>query len=280
MRIEAAAAQRSALSMSNFLLTFVTFCCLLLMTARAVSAAGAAPEDYRVGAGDLVRVTVFGSPELSAELRISQTGSITCPLIGPVPVGGKSASEVETLLKQKYIEGGFLKQPQIAVLVVEYESQKVSVLGFVQKPGQYALRTNGNIMDMLAEAGGVIPQNAADEATLLRADGSKEQIDLDALFRGDQRQNITVLGGDRIYVPRAEQFYIYGQVQKPGMYRRERNMTVTRAISAAGGLTARGSERRVLLKRRDEKGKEKEYSARGTDTVGPDDVLFVKESLF
>src|SRR5262245_9110363 len=273
MRIEAAAAHRGALP-------YISSCLAIVLFVLVHAAPAPAPQDYRLRAGDLARVTVFGSPELSAELRISQTGSITCPLIGPVQVAGKSSGEVEKLLAQKYVDGGFLKQPQIAVLVVEYESQKVSVLGLVAKPGQYALRANGNIMDMLAEAGGFVPQTAADEATLLRADGSKEAIDLDALFRGDQRQNITVLGGDRLYVPRAEQFYIYGQVQKPGMYHLERHMTVTRAISAAGGLTARGSERRVVLKRRDEKGKEKEYSARGTDTVGPDDVLFVKESLF
>jgi polysaccharide export outer membrane protein len=82
-------------------------------------------------------------------------------------------------------------------------------------------------------------------------------------------------------VPRAPQFYIYGEVQRPGAYRLERNMTVSRAISAGGGLTPRGSERRTLVKRRDANGKEQTYSIKGSDDqLKADDVVFVRESLF
>src|SRR5690606_33321415 len=116
--------------------------------------------------------------------------------------------------------------------------------------------------------------------TLVRANGTQVQLDLDALFRGDPQQNLPIAGGDRVYVPRADQFYIYGQIQKPGQYRLERNMTVSRAISTGGGLTLRGSERRVIIKRRGADGKEKELSARSTDLLQPDDVVYVKESLF
>ena len=251
---------------------------LALAVARAALPAG--PADYRIGAGDLVRVNVFGSPELTTEARVAQSGTITCPLVGAVSVLGKSTLEAEALLAQRYVEGGFLRQPQISVLVVDYQSQKVAVLGHVARPGQYALRASENVLDILAEAGGVIAQSAGDSATLVRADGSKLELDLDALFRGDPKHNVAVAGGDRLYVPRADQFYIYGQVQKPGVYRLERNMTVSRAISAGGGLTPRGTERRVTVKRRGLDGTEKEYSARAADTLEPDDVLFVKESLF
>lgn len=252
----------------------------LLALALTRVALPAAPADYRLGAGDLVRVNVFGSPELATEARVAQSGTITCPLVGAVSVLGKSTGEVEALLAQRYVEGGFLRQPQISVLVVDYQSQKVAVLGHVAKPGQYSLRASANVLDILAEAGGVLAQSAGDSATLVRADGSKLELDLDALFRGDPKHNVAVAGGDRLYVPRANQFYIYGQVQKPGMYRLERNMTVSRAISAGGGLTPRGTERRVVVKRRGPDGAENEYSARTTDTLKPDDVLFVKESLF
>lgn len=251
--------------------------------AKPVAGAGpaAAPGgDYRLGAGDLIRIAVFGSPDLSAEVRVAQSGGITCPLIGSVPVAGLSTSEVEQLLARRYVDGGFLRQPQISVLVVEYLSQKISVLGHVTKPGQYPLRASANVLDVLAEAGGVLAASAGDSATLTRKDGSKSEIDLTGLFDGDPSQNLAVGGGDRLYVPRAPQFYVYGQVQKPGSYKLERNMTVSRAISASGGLTSRGTERRAIVKRRGPDGKEKEYSARGTDMLQPDDILFIKESLF
>jgi polysaccharide export outer membrane protein len=259
-----------------FLVLLASVLCALLSKA---SWAGAA-EDYRLGPGDLIRIAVFGAPEMSSEVRVAQSGSITVPLLGSVPVAGLSTSQLEQLLASKYAEGGYLKQPQLAVLVMEYQSQKISVLGHVTKPGQYSLRASGHVMDVLAEAGGVLAASAADHATLTRADGSKAEIDLEKLFDGDPSQNYAVSGGDRLYVPKADQFYVYGQVQKPGMYKLERNMTVGRAISASGGLTSRGTDRKATVKRRGPDGKEKEYTARTTDLLQPDDVLIIKESLF
>ena len=253
---------------------------LLMVCSMLSSQVRAADADYRLGPGDLLRVNVFGSPELSGEVRISESGNITYPLIGQVQVGGKSPTQVEALLVSQFTEGGYLRNPQVSVLVVEYRSQKVSVMGHVTKPGQYPLTTASRVLDVLAEAGGPINEEAADTATLMRKDGSKATIDLTALFTGDPSQNHTVGGGDTLYVPRAPQFYVYGEVQKPGMYKLERGMTVSRAISKGGGITPRGSERRVVIKRRDKEGKEQLYSARGSDLLQADDVLMVKEGLF
>lgn len=263
----------SNLTLRNAALAFLTWICL-----GAQALAGS--DDYQLGAGDLVRISVFGAPELATEARVAQSGSITCPLIGSITVAGLATSEAESLLAKRYVEGGFLRQPQISMLVMEFQSQKISVLGHVNKPGQYPLRATSNVMDVLADAGGVIAQTAGDHATLMRKDGTSTEIDLQMLFQGDPQQNMPVRGGDRLVVPRAQQFYIYGQVQKPGMYRLEPNMTLSRAISAGGGLTPRGTERRALVKRRDAKGKEDSYSVRATDTIQPDDVLYIKESLF
>lgn len=249
-------------------------------TAERKPAPDKVSADYKLGPGDLVRVSVFGSPELTTEARVSESGKITCPLIGQVSVEGLSAGETETVLANKFIAGNFLRQPQVSILIVEYQSQRITIMGFVAKPGVYSLKTASTLLDALAEAGGVLPETASDQASLVRADGSQTQLDLDALFRGDPRQNIPVAGGDRIYVPRAPQFYIYGQVQKPGQYRLERNMTVSRAISAGGGLTSRGSERRAIVKRRAADGKEREMSLRSSELLQPDDVLYIKESLF
>ena len=240
----------------------------------------AADNDYRLGAGDLIRVSVFGAPDLSAELRVSESGNITYPLVGPLSVAGRSPAQVEAMIGAHLVEGGFVRDPQVSLLVVEYRSQQVSVLGHVVKPGQYSLQSASTLLSLLAEAGGPINDEAADFATIMRKDGTKTTVDLAALFNGDPKQNAPVRGGDTIYVPRAPQFYVYGEVQKPGMYRLERNMTVSRAISAGGGLTARGSERRVVVKRRNAKGEEETYSVKGSDLLQADDVLLVKEGFF
>jgi polysaccharide export outer membrane protein len=240
----------------------------------------AVADDYRLGPGDLLRVNVFGYPDMTADVRVDDAGSITYAFVGSVPVSGKTVRELEIMLARSLAEGGFIRGPQVSVLVVEYRSQRVAVMGQVTRPGQYPLRKTSTVLDMLAEAGGLVTGIAADRATLLRADGSKQPIDLYALFEGDMEQNVTVFAGDTLYVPRAPQFYIYGEVQRPGAYRLERNMTVSQAISAGGGLTARGTERRAVVKRKDAKGKERHISVRGSDLLQPDDVLVVKESIF
>lgn len=246
----------------------------------AVGGAAAADNDYRLGAGDLLRISVFGSPDLSAELRVSESGNITYPLVGAISVAGRSPAQVEAMISAHLVEGGFLRDPQVSVLVVEYRSQQVSVLGHVVKPGQYSLQSASTLLSLLAEAGGPINDEAGDFATVMRKDGTRTEIDLAALFNGDPKQNVPIQGGDTIFVPRAPQFYIYGEVQKPGMYRLERNMTVSRAISAGGGLTARGSERRVVVKRRNAKGEEVNVSVSGSDLIKADDVVLVKEGFF
>jgi polysaccharide export outer membrane protein len=237
-------------------------------------------SDYRLGAGDLLRINVFDHPELQVDLRVSESGRITFPLLGEISVAGMSTHEVENTLTRGLANGGFVHQPQVTVLVTDFQSQKVSVMGQVARPGQYALTVSEHVLDALAQAGGVINLIAADEATLLRKDGTKLPLDLIALFNGDPTQNPPINAGDTVYVPRAPQFYVYGQVQRPGVYRLERRMTVSQAISAGGGLTPKGSERWLAVKRRDAGGKEHKMSVSSSDFLQPDDVLLVKESLF
>ena len=239
-----------------------------------------AGSDYRVGAGDLLHINVFDHPELQVDLRVSESGKVTFPLLGQIAVAGLSTHDVESSLTRGLADGGFVRQPQVSVLVTDFQSQKISVMGQVARPGQYALTASERVLDALAQAGGVVNLIAADDATLLRRDGTKVPLDLLALFTGDPTQNPPIGAGDTVYVPRAPQFYVYGQVQRPGVYRLERQMTVSQAISAGGGLTPKGSERWLVVKRRDAGGKERKVSVSSSDFLRPDDVLMVKESLF
>ena len=262
---------------------------LLLFGALGLTAtlAQAANADYPVGAGDLLQISVAGYPELNVSERVSESGSISFPYLKTVAVGGKSSTEVESLIARKLVEGAIIRHPQVSVLVVEFQSQIASVMGEVNKPGQYPLITSRHLIDLLAAAGGPVISPtpgtygvAADQATLVHKDGTSTKIDLTALFAGDPRQNVAVTGGDTLFVPRAPQFYVYGEVQKAGIYPLQRQMTVAQAISAGGGLTSKGSERRVMLKRRDQQGVEQEYSVSSADLVQPDDVLLIKQSFF
>lgn len=254
----------------------------LLVLALVLSGnARAADADYRLGSGDLVRSTVVGYTDLSIDVRVSESGNISYPYIGEVKVGGLSTSQAADLIAQRLRAAAIVKQqPQVSLLVMDYQSQKVSIMGQVTKPGLYPLDKASRVIDALALAGGVVPQLAADEANLIHKDGTKKVIDLTALFEGDPAQNVVVAGGDTVFVPKAPQFYIQGEVQRPGVYKLERDMTVSQAISAGGGLTRRGTARRVEVQRHDSGGKIKVISLKTTDQVSDDDVLIVKESLF
>ena len=123
-----------------------------------------------------------------------------------------------------------------------------------------------------------------DLVTLIRSGGNKfakEVIDVLEMVRsGDLTRNLNVRSDDLIYVERAPRFYIYGEVQRPGTYKLERNMTVIQALSVGGGLTQRGTERGLRIQRRDAEGNLQIITVKSSDLVEPDDVVYIKESLF
>ncbi len=247
----------------------------------AAAGAGAVDNaDYQVGSDDLLKISVFDHPELSVDARISRSGNITFPLLGEVRALGLSPRELEQLLTGRLEQGGYLHEAQVSVLVTDYESQKIAVMGQVAKPGQYALTTASTVLDLLAQAGGPVSALAADQAVLVRRGGGRTTLDLDALFKGDPAQNPVVAAGDSIYVPRAPLFYVSGEVQRPGSYRLERNMTVAQAISTGGGLTPKGSEHWMKVKRRAAGGALRELPVKPHDLLQEDDVLMIRQSWF
>jgi polysaccharide export outer membrane protein len=253
---------------------------LALLTSASVYGVPATGDNYRIGTGDLLRISVFGYADMTADVRVDEAGTVRYALIGALPVQGVTARTFEATLAQRLNDGGFIRSPQVSVLVLEYRSQQAAVMGQVAKPGRYSLTRPTTVLDLLAEAGGTLGATASDEATLLHVDGGKQLLDLFALFEGDAAQNVPVRAGDTLFVPRAAQFYISGKVQRPGAYRLERNMTVSQAISAGGGLMPTGTERRATVKRHDAQGREKRIGVKGSDLLQPDDVLSIKESLF
>lgn len=240
--------------------------------------------DYRLGSGDLVNITVFDHPELKLDTRIDEQGQINFPLVGAVAVSGETAATAQKRIALALEKGGFLKNPQVNLVVDKYRSQQVSVLGQVHTPGKYSLEAPSTVTDLLAVAGG-ITLNGADDIILIhrQKDGTSQQVEIDTRAMYHDRQfslDQPVRDGDVIFVPRAPVFYIYGEVQKPGAFRLERNMTLMQALSLGGGITQRGTQRGIQIKRRSSDGKTTSYPAALGDEIRADDVIYVKESLF
>lgn len=258
---------------------FAWLLAVALMSAAGISNAA----DVLLGPGDVLKVSVYGNPDLGLETRVSEAGKITFPLIGEVIVGGLSSSAAEKKIADLLERGGFLRKAQVNIIVTLLQSQQVSVLGQVNRPGRYPIESKRDLMDVLALAGG-ISADGGDVVTRLRVrDGKTEKMAVDVIDMirsGDMKKNFDVTSGDILYVERAAKVYVYGEVQRPGVYRLERNMTVLQLLSVGGGLTPRGTERNVRIKRRDAEGNLQVIRAKHDDIVQVDDVMYVQESLF
>ena len=245
-----------------------------------------ASQDLRLealGMGDMVRVSVFRNPELTTEARVSERGTILFPMIGEVPVAGLTPSQAGARIADKLRSGKYVVNPEVTVSMMQVNSRQVSVLGNVMKPGRYPIdSTSAHLTDFIALAGGVGP-TGSDEVTIITSRGGKPEkieVDLAEMFRrGDLSRNLALEPGDTIYVHKAPMVYVYGEVQKGGAYRVEPNMTVMQAIAMGGGITPRGTERGIKISRRE--GQDVKRIDAGLNTpVQPDDVIYVRESLF
>lgn len=255
----------------------------IIAAVLAWSVGSASAAELVLGGGDVVKISVFGNPDLAVETRVSESGFITVPLIGQVNVAGLSSAVAEKKIATMLETGGFVKSPQVNLIVSVMSSQQVSVLGQVNRPGRYPIDGPRTMLDLLALGGGIGP-DGGDTVILIRKRGgktSKDIIDIVDLFRSnDLKADVEVAGGDILFVERAPRFYIYGEVQRPGPVRLERQMTVLQALSAGGGLTPRGTERGIRIKRRDASGKMEILETKQDDLVRTDDIIYVKESLF
>ncbi len=277
--------------MRNLLLRALRTGALLLCLASCGFGAGAASPQLPVagktltmGAGDQLRINVFQNTELQLDTRVDGEGRITYPFLGELAVGGRTTADVEQMIAQGLEQKNVLKRPQVSVSLVNFRSQQVAVLGYVNRPGQYVLDMAYTVSGALAQAGGV-GQGGAETAVLSRIEGKAVrniEIDLVQMFRpgASRAQDIAVQPGDVLFVHRAPAFYIYGEVQRPGMQRLERDMTVMQALSASGGLTPRGTERGLRITRRGTDGGLTTVDAELSTRLEPDDVVQVRESLF
>jgi polysaccharide biosynthesis/export protein len=242
-----------------------------------------------IGAGDLVEMSVFDTPELSGKLRVNNTGDIILPLVGSIHVGGLKAEDVQSLIRQKFIDGGFLKDPQVTVFVAEYATQGVSVLGEVKNPGIYPAFGTHNLMDYLSSAGGLTPL-AGTNITVTRAGhpDDPEHVKISASAAPKPLNNPAILPGDSIFVEKTGLVYVIGEVARPGGFPMDHDdhLTILQAIALAQGTTFTAAKGSTRIIRTTPQGHEeipvnlkKILASKATDEPLQDnDILFVPSS--
>lgn len=252
--------------------------------AVAASAPAAAGAAYKLGAGDLIRVTVYQNPDLSVEARVTEGGTMSFPLLGTVRLGGLTVAAAEKRIADGLRDGNFVRQPQVSILVVQVRGNQASVLGQVNRPGQFPLEAaEVRLTDLIALAGGVAPTGADTVVVVGTRNGKpfRTEINLPTVFSQDRSpEDLVIQDGDTVWVDRAPIVYIYGEVQRPGAVRLERGMTVMQGLAAGGGLTLRGTERGMRVHRRGPDGKVQVIQPGMEEALKDGDVIYVRESLF
>ncbi|HIJ57788.1 MAG TPA: hypothetical protein HPQ03_16925 [Deltaproteobacteria bacterium] len=258
-------------------------------------------RDYRVGGYDVLSITVYEEADLSREsIRISAEGYISFPLIGRIRVDTLTTSEIENLIAEKLAAGQYLLDAHVSISVVDFKSKQFMVLGSVKEPGTYPLQAKERVLDAISRAGGIDFEQGGKQGVVIRTENPNTdrekkvviQIEISDLLKGgDQLSNLLLADKDLLYVPKADFYYVIGQVKEPGKYPyQEKDITLVEAISTAGGFTQIAARNRTRIIRM-ENGVEKIIEVK-VDTITkagkklhdisihPGDVIVVPESFF
>lgn len=282
---------------STHLVSFMLAFALALAMAEALAAQATSAQSsstpYTVGPDDVLKIRVFNEDQLSGSYRVEADGSIVYAMLGRLHVAGRTERDIASVI-EKLLADGFINNPQVAVQVEHFRSRTIFIAGEVRAPGKYPLQGDNTLLEVLALAQSVTP-NASNEVVVVRPrdaanrqtptlpDSGEEaeviRIDLQLIEQGRMSGNIQLQDGDTIFVPKAERFYISGHVRTPNAYPYVKGMTIEQAIAVAGGLTDRGSTRRIRVRRETKPGSGvyKEIGVKMTDLVQPNDTIVVRQ---
>jgi polysaccharide export outer membrane protein len=266
---------------------------LAVVAALAAAANADARQGYQIGQGDILKIAVWSQPELSGEFTVDVAGGITMPLIGMVKAEGQTLAQVEEAIRSRLADG-YLINPQVTIGVAQFKSQRVFVVGEVRTPGVVPLSGALSLVEALTRVGSLTEFAGGDLVVIRPADGkevtgpalagdpgAKEilRVDIQQLQSRGPTSNIDLRDGDTVVVPRAEMIFVNGQVNAPGRYTYERDMTILMAISKANGINDLGSNRRIKIIRIVD-GKRAELKAELGDKVLPGDTVQVGNRWF
>src|SRR6202162_5899374 len=258
--------------------------------AAAANPGGA--EEYRIGAEDLLEITVFETSELNRTLRVSASGEITLPLVGPVRAAGLTPQALESV-GEELLRRTYLKDPHVGVLVREMQSHAVSVFGAVKKPGVYQIRGEKTVVEILSLAEG-LAEDAGDTVLIERGGGLNTappgetvQVSLKSLLTsGDPHANARVRPGDIVKVTRAGIVYVVGEVRKPGgfLLRTNENISLLQALALAEGLTRTSAKNQArIIRTNPDTGQRQELPIRLGEVLAgraPDPLLLGRDIVF
>lgn len=267
---------------------------LLFLTAlQAPPPANNDPVPYIIGSNDVLAVTVFNQPQLSGKFAVEADGTLAFPLVGRVTVSGLSIRAAEGEIGGR-LAAGYLTDPRVTVTVEQYRSQQIFLMGEVRQPGSLQFTGSMTLIEALARVGSTTDR-AGSEAIIVRPPSSRApatagaqaanvsksetiHINLESLQTGVLSQNVALRAGDTIFVPRAATVFVSGQVKSPGEYVIRSSMTVRQALALAGGVTDRGSTRRIQIIRQVD-GKAVTVTVNLQATVQPGDTIVVREGF-
>jgi polysaccharide biosynthesis/export protein len=238
----------------------------------SVLLAGAAPmaQEYTIGPGDMLKITVWGHDDLSKEYPVTLDGKVPFPLIGAVPAAGLTTSELARRLRD-LLEKDYLVNPQVIVAVKDYLSSKVHVLGEAEKPGLFYLTGPTTLLEILSKAGG-LSKSAGKDLVLVRTESGKGggagvvastvllRLDVRKIQAGDVKENILLQNGDMMFVPKASAFFVLGEVNKAGTFALDKETSVLEAVTLAGGFSGTAAPSGVKVLRRNVDGKQETIS--------------------
>ena len=243
-------------------------CALLLLTGWL---GGGAPlaQEYTIGPGDVLKITVWGHDDLTKEYPVTLDGRVPFPLIGAVQAAGLNTSELAQRLRD-LLEKDYLVDPQVIVTVKDYLSSKVHVLGEAEKRGLFYLTGPTTLLEILSKAGG-LARTAGKDLVLVRTETARTgagsvastvllRLDVRKIQAGDVKENVLLQNGDMMFVPKASAFFVLGEVNKAGTFPLDTETSVLEAITLAGGFNGTAAPSGVKILRRTAEGKQETIS--------------------
>ncbi|HEX4487532.1 MAG TPA: polysaccharide biosynthesis/export family protein [Terriglobales bacterium] len=237
----------------NILLLLLLPALTLSSVAQTSARTTASGHPLEISSGDLLDLNFFDTPELSTKARVDERGHVTLPLGGELSLAGMTAARAGEAIEVHFRQSDILKDPHVAVTVLEYATQGVTVLGEVRNPGIYPLLGPHSLLDLISAAGGLTP-NAGKAVTITHRANPEhpEVVSLDSKASVNADLNPDIEPRDTIMVAHAGVVYVVGDVGKPGGFLIETNdhLTVLQAIALAQGTNKTAALNRARLIRK------------------------------
>ena len=261
-----------------FATRLATAVALLLIVFSSIAGA----DDYIIGSGDVLKITVYDHDDLLTVTRVSDNGVIILPLLGQINVNRLSIFQISKKIADLYSDG-YIVNPQVSIFVQDFRSKKAVVLGQANNPGLIELSGPTTFLELLSKAGGLAPDYGETATIKRKVDGKSTMVSVNIKSLtegGDMSQNIPIREGDTVYISKAGMCYVTGEVKAPDAYPCDGDATILKLITLAGGFSGKASRSGVRIMRIIAGKKTVIKDVEMGTRVQPDDIIVVPESFF